>query len=225
MDAARDQALVRGLLEAYRHGLFPMADPLSRMIRWYDPDPRAIIPLEPGAFRVPRSLRQRVRSGRFQITSDTAFERVIRACARPEKPEECWIDASIIEAYCTLHRHGHAHSIEAWLAGPEGRLRLVGGLYGVALGGLFAGESMFSRPDLGGTDASKVCLVHLVGHLRRRGYLLLDTQFSNPHMARFGCREIPRLDYHRLLRAAVQASCSWHPFEPLGSAEAPVPAA
>lgn len=225
MDAARNQALVRGLLQAYRHGLFPMADPHSGMIGWYDPDPRAVIPLEPGAFRVPRSLRQRVRSGKFLIASDTAFEQVIRACARPEKPEERWIDASIIEAYCTLHAHGHAHSVEAWLPDPSGQPVLVGGLYGVALGGLFAGESMFSRPDLGGTDASKVCLVHLVGHLRRRGYQLLDTQFSNPHMARFGCCEISRLDYHRRLRAAVHAPCSWDPFEPLGSQEAPVPAA
>lgn len=222
MNTHRDQALVRGLLEAYRHGLFPMADPTQGTVRWYDPDPRAVIPLEPGRFHVPRSLRQRVRSARFTITSDTAFDRVIRACARPHEPEGCWIDPSIIDAYSTLHAHGHAHSIEAWLPGSGGKDVLVGGLYGVAVGALFAGESMFSLSDLGGTDASKVCLVHLVGHLRRRSFMLLDTQFRNPHIDQFGCVEIPRTAYKRKLSGATQVRCAWQPFEPLGCEEAPV---
>lgn len=203
-----EQELVRGMLDAYRQGLFPMADTWTGEIGWYDPNPRAVIPLEEGGFRVSRSLRQRVRSGRFEITHDTAFEQVIRACARTEKHEGCWIDAQIIEVYCLLHRHGHAHSVEAWRVW-EGERRLAGGLYGVAIGGLFAGESMFSHPDVGGTDASKVCLVHLVDHLRRRGFTLLDTQMRNRHMDQFGCVDIPRREYKRRLAEAVNLDVTW----------------
>ncbi|MCL4220313.1 MAG: leucyl/phenylalanyl-tRNA--protein transferase [Phycisphaerales bacterium] len=196
------------MIEAYRHGLFPMADPWTGQIGWYDPDPRAIIPLEEGRFHVSRSLRQRVRSGRFEITHDSAFDEVICACARPEKRDGCWINDQIIAVYGILHRHGRAHSVEAWRTW-EGRRRLVGGLYGVAIGGFFAGESMFCRPEDGGTDASKVCLVHLVEHLRRRGFVLLDTQFRNPHMNQFGCVEIPRCEYKRRLKAAVVMDVAW----------------
>jgi len=216
----RDQELVRGLVEAYAEGLFPMGDPDSGGVAWFDPDPRGIIPLEPGGFRVVRSLRQRVRSGRFRVTSNRAFARVISACAAPREDDGVWISKPIVDAFCLLHRHGHAHSIEAWLETDQGE-ELVGGLYGVSVGGLFAGESMFSRPDLGGTDASKVCLVHLVGHLRRQGYTLLDTQFSNPHIARFGCVEIPRTAYHKRLADAVGRAVAWGSFEPLGCEEAP----
>lgn len=219
---SRDQELVRGLLEAYRHGLFPMGDPVSGTVDWFDPDPRAIIPLEPGALRVSRSLRQRVRSGRFRVTSDESFGTVIRACATPRADDGVWINEPIIEAYCTLHAHGHAHSVEAWLDGHDGVPRLVGGLYGVTLGALFAGESMFSRPELGGTDASKVCLVHLVGHLRRCGFTLLDTQFSNPHIRRFGSVEIPRRVYLDRLARAAQREAAWEPFMAMGCDEAPV---
>jgi leucyl/phenylalanyl-tRNA--protein transferase len=208
-----DPQVVEGLLNAYARGLFPMADPDTGAMRWFDPPTRGILPLE--AFRVPRSLAQRVRSRRFTITSDRAFARVMLECSkpRPRPGGEPWIDDRIIHAYSMLHAAGHAHSIEAWRE-IDGLPVLVGGLYGVNLGGLFAGESMFSRPDLGGTDASKVCLVHLVSHLRARGFTLLDTQFSNDHLAQFGCQEITRRAYRDRLRAAVEVPATWEPFSP-----------
>jgi leucyl/phenylalanyl-tRNA---protein transferase len=185
------------------------------VIHWFNPPRRGIIPLD--AFHIPASLRQRVRSARFRVTS-SAFEEVIRACAAaiPGFPDrrDTWIDERIIAAYTALHRAGHARSIEAWRPGPDGRPLLVGGLYGVHIGGLFAGESMFSRPDLGGTDASKVCLVHLVAHLRRQGFTLLDTQFATPHLARFGGTEIPRAGYLAQLAAAARAEVPWGTFDP-----------
>lgn len=211
-----ERELVDGLLAAYQAGVFPMGGergPLGEPgpIMWYDPDPRAIIPLN--GLRVPRTLRQRVRSGRFRITSDTAFERVLAACAasRPGR-EETWIDARIASAYAALHRAGHAHTVEAWLDTDDGPF-LVGGLYGVSVGGLFAGESMFSVPEHGGTDASKVCLVHLVAHLRRRGFALLDTQFITTHLARLGAIEIPRTEYRVRLKRALTIDAVWTPFE------------
>lgn len=208
-----EHAIVTGLLDAYRAGYFPMADPRSGGIHWFSPDPRAIIPLE--AFHAPRSLLQRTRSGRFHITSDVAFNRVIRACADPRADgKETWISEELVHVYTLLHRAGHAHSVEAWVD-PNGTPTLVGGLYGVAIGGLFAGESMFSRPALGGTDASKVCLVHLVQHLRARGYTLLDSQFTSPHLERFGCVEIPRTTYLRLLRDAMERDVAWEPWSAL----------
>jgi leucyl/phenylalanyl-tRNA--protein transferase len=184
------------LVAAYAQGLFPMADEEGR-IAWYDPDPRAIIPLD--AFHVPRRLARTVRSGRFEIRVDTAFRTVMEACAAPAPGRETtWISPEMIDAYTALHRLGFAHSVEAWRAG-----RLVGGLYGVALRGLFAGESMFSRE----TDASKVALVHLVERLRRGGFVLLDTQFLvGGHMRQFGAIEIPRHEYKRLLAHALQVN-------------------
>ncbi len=211
--------IVAGLLAAYREGHFPMAVPGPggrSVIEWFNPSRRGIIPLE--GFHVPRSLAQRVRSGRFRITSDQAFESVIRACSEPipesRHRQESWIDDRIIEAYLELHRSGHAHSIEAWRAHSQGQPILVGGLYGVHIGGLFAGESMFSRPKLGGTDASRVCLVHLVAHLRRRGFALLDTQFGNPHLTQFGGVEVPRRQYLAQVAAAADLPVSWLPFDP-----------
>ena len=204
------------LLEAYARGLFPMGEP-DGSVSWYDPDPRGVIPLEPGGLRVSRSLRQRVRSGVFQITSDGAFEDVIRACAEPRPGRDggqTWIDERFVTIYTALHRRGRAHSVEAWRVDGDGRRRLVGGLYGVRLGALFAGESMFSRPLLGGTDASKVCLVHLVAHLRARGFTLLDTQFQNDHLARLGCVEISRDAYHGRLRDAIARDVAWGAFDP-----------
>lgn len=205
----------RTILDLYARGLFPMAEPGGE-IYLYDPDPRAIIPLDNGGLRVPRSLRQRVRSGRFTITTDRAFGRVIRACAAPrdDQPEGTWIDERIIAIYEDLHAAGHAHSVEAWLGGAAPDARLVGGLYGVHLGGLFAGESMFSRPDLGGTDASKVCLVHLWHHIRGRGFTLLDAQFINPHLVRLGAVEISRGEYLRRLGRASGKRTDWLPFTP-----------
>ncbi len=205
-----------GLLGAYAQGLFPMGEP-GGDIHWFDPDPRGVIPLGPGGLRVSRSLRQRVRSGVFEVTSDEAFGRVIRACAAPRPGRdggETWIDEPIVAVYGALHARGHAHSVEAWTRRCDGSRALVGGLYGVHLGGLFAGESMFSRPELGGTDASKVCLVHLVAHLRARGFTLLDTQFQNDHLARLGCVEIPRDDYLSQLESAISINPPWDGFSP-----------
>jgi leucyl/phenylalanyl-tRNA--protein transferase len=213
-DCREEGEVVKGLLDAYRQGLFPMADPRTGRISWYCPDPRAIFGLEPGAFHVPRSLRRRVRSRRFAIRTDSAFEAVMRGCAgpRPTQPDS-WIDERIIAAYTALHRAGHAHSVEAWLADESGEA-LVGGVYGVSIGAAFFAESKFSRPDLGGTDASKVCLVHLVEHARRRGYQLMDVQFWNPHLDQFGCAKIPRGEYLERLARAVGHATQWLPFEP-----------
>lgn len=220
MMAPTPSNLVQGLLAAYREGCFPMADPDGRAgrpgeILWFNPDPRGIMPItEAEGFHIPRTLRSRVRSGRFRITTDRTFVDVMRGCAlpRPDEPTS-WIDQTIIDAYTALHVAGHAHSIEAWLPGDGGDV-LVGGLYGVHIGSAFFAESKFSRPDLGGTDASKVCLVHLVLHLRRRGFTLLDTQFWNPHIAQFGCKEIRRKAYLARLAAAVDCPAPWLPFEP-----------
>ncbi len=191
------------LLWAYRNGLFPMADPGTSLIEWFSPDPRGVIPLE--TFHVPGNLGREVRGGRFEIRSDTAFDAVIRACAQPRPDDDLsWIDRRMIEAYTTLQRLGHAHSVEAWLEGD-----LVGGLYGVHIGAAFFGESMFSHPDRGGTNASKVCLVHLVDRLRRGGFLLLDTQFWTEHLDQFGCIEIDRAQYLTTLARAVAQEGRW----------------
>lgn len=192
------------LLEAYRQGAFPMAESRHGRVRWYTADPRAILPLD--GLRVSRSLRKRVRRGDYRITRDQAFEQVIRACAQPRPyAAQTWINDQIISAYTALHRLGPGHSVEAWIDHTDAQPTLVGGLYGVAIGGAFFGESMFSRA----TDASKVCLVHLVDHLRSRGYALLDVQFSNPHMEQFGIIEIPRRQYLAMLREAMAQPVTW----------------
>lgn len=186
------------LLRAYASGIFPMADEAGR-ISWYAPDPRAII--EHDDLRVSRSLRAAIRSGRFSIRFNSAFEQVMRACAAPRgdgDDEGTWISEEFIQVYTTLHRHDFAHSVEAWREG-----RLVGGLYGVAIGAAFMGESMFSRER----DASKVCLVALVERLRERGYMLHDTQYLTPHLARLGGKEIPRDEYLRRLADAIAIPC------------------
>lgn len=191
------------LIEAYCKGVFPMADLDSEEIRWYSPDPRGVIPLE--TFHTPRSLARVVRSGRFEIRTDTCFEHVMELCSEPRQDDTgTWIDRRLIDAYTELNAAGCAHSIEAWFDG-----NLVGGLYGVHLRGAFFGESMFSRVELGGTNASKVALVHLVGYLREAGFLLLDAQFQNPHLTQFGCVEIPREDYLDRLHAALQVETRW----------------
>ncbi|MDY0170516.1 MAG: leucyl/phenylalanyl-tRNA--protein transferase [Thermoguttaceae bacterium] len=184
------------LLDAYSHGIFPW--PMGshdNPVPWCSPDPRAVIPLD--AFHVPRRLQQTVRSGRFSVTSDRDFAGVIQGCARRHGHEGgTWITPRMIRAYQRLHELGFAHSVEVWREG-----RLVGGVYGVALGGLFAGESMFHTER----DASKVALVHLVAHLRRRGYSLFDIQQWTAHTGRFGAVEIRRCDYlHRLAEALRQ---------------------
>jgi leucyl/phenylalanyl-tRNA---protein transferase len=190
-EARLDAAL---LLRAYSAGLFPMAKSREDgRLAWYDPDPRGILPLE--SFHVPRRLARTIRQGTFEIRFDTVFDAVIEACAAPraESPDT-WINADIRHAYGALHRAGHAHSVECWRDGA-----LAGGLYGVALGGAFFGESMFSRAR----DASKVALAALCERLKARGFLLLDTQFLTAHLMQFGAIEIPRADYKRLLSAAI----------------------
>jgi leucyl/phenylalanyl-tRNA--protein transferase len=184
------------LLAAYRRGLFPMhLDRRARLLGWWSPDPRAIIPLD--GLRVSRSLRRSLR--RFEIRVDTAFAEVIAACAAPRPTGGHWIHRSVAAAYCELHRLGWAHSVEAW--DPDTG-ELAGGLYGVAIGGLFAGESMFHRK----TDASKVALVGLVDRLREGGAedRLLDVQWLTPHLASLGAVEVSAAEYQRRLAAALR---------------------
>lgn len=195
------------LLRAYQRGMFPMAEPGGGdepdAIYFYSPDPRAIFPLD--RFHVPRNVARLVRQGKFEVRSDTAFEPVMRACAAPRRDEpQTWINEEMITAYVELFERGCAHTVEAWLGGT-----LVGGLYGVHVGAAFCGESMFIRPELGGSNASKVCLVHLVQRLNAQGFHLLDTQFWNEHLDQFGCVEIPREQYLRQLAAAVQVDVEW----------------
>jgi len=185
---------VEFLLLAYSSGYFPMADPQSGVISWYSPDPRAIIPIE--TYSPSRTLRRTLRRGLFRVTLNSAFPDVIRGCAARD---DTWISAEIIEAYGRLHDRGYAHSVEAWKED-----RLAGGLYGVAVGGAFFGESMFSRVS----EASKVAFAHLVDRLRRRGFVLLDTQFINDHVRQFGAIEVPRTRYLEMLARALDAHAS-----------------
>ncbi len=215
---ARAAAVVREILRLYARGWFPMAESRDAAARWVQPSRRAIIPLD-DSFRISRSLRARVRSRRFILRCDSAFETVIRACARPGPGrEETWINDDIIEWYTLLHRAGHAHSIEAYLPssdpGSGSPPELVGGLYGVSLGAAFCGESMFSLPAKGGTDASKVCLVHLVHHLRRAGYTLLDAQIQNAHTDQFGAAQVTRARYLKRLTEARAKAIVWPEFDP-----------
>lgn len=193
------------IVAAYQQGAFPMAEARqSDRLGWYIPQQRAILPLD-DRFHCPRSVRRHLRLGTFELRRDTAFDRVIRACAAPRAGEtETWINRRIVEAYRTLHRLGVAHSVEAWREG-----QLVGGLYGLAMGGAFFGESMFHDAPAGGTDASKVCLVHLVEHLRSRGFALLDAQLPNPHLDQFGAITIDHDDFMRRLHSALQTRATW----------------
>ncbi|MBA3832721.1 MAG: leucyl/phenylalanyl-tRNA--protein transferase [Chthoniobacterales bacterium] len=176
------------LLQAYRLGVFPMAMPNDE-IGWFSPDPRTILPLE--HFHVPHGLRRERRKQQLEIRIDTSFESVMRACA---ERSDTWINEEIVESYVRLHEIGCAHSLETWSANE-----LVGGLYGVAIGGAFFGESMFHRA----TGASKVALWALVERLRARNFTLLDTQWLTPHLAQFGARQIPRALYLHLLSGAI----------------------
>jgi leucyl/phenylalanyl-tRNA--protein transferase len=185
------------LLAAYRRGIFPMAVDKRGRIGWFSPDPRAVIPLD-DRFHIPHGLRRVLKRAEFEITADTDFDTVICECAK--RKEGTWISPGIIESYCKLHRLGHAHSVETRLSG-----KVVGGLYGVALGGAFFGESMYHRA----TDASKVALVALVERLRARGFVLLDTQWTTPHLQQFGTYEIPRREYLWHLEHALKLDCSF----------------
>ena len=188
------------LLCAYSVGIFPMAnDRHDREIFWVEPRRRGVLPLD--AFHVPRSLKKVLRTGRFHVTVDRAFERVIRACAEPAPGRlRTWLNDELIDAYCDLAAAGHAHSVETWHADS-----LVGGLYGVSMGAAFFGESMFSKQS----DASKVALVHLVERLKSRGFKLLDSQFMTEHLRQFGGIEIDRESYRRQLRDALLTNASF----------------
>jgi len=191
------------VLTGYMRGAFPMCEPGTGRVEWFTCDPRALVPLD-SRFRVSRSLARTVRGCRFDVRADTAFERVIAACARDRTPDNRnWIGSDIVRVYTELHRMGFAHSVEAWRDG-----QLVGGLYGVALRGAFFGESMFHVPGKG-TDASKACLVHLVDRLRRGGFTLCDSQYSNDHMSQFGTYEVHARDYARMLEDAIEADARW----------------
>lgn len=178
------------LLQAYAAGIFPMAEHRDDPdVFWVDPQYRGILPLED--FHISRSLARRMRRGAHEASLNDDFAGVLRGCA--DRPDT-WISGPIHDTYTALHRSGHAHSLEIRQDGA-----LAGGVYGVALGGAFFGESMFSRR----TDASKLALAHLTDHLARCGFVLFDTQFITPHLARLGGRDIPRNSYHRYLHQAL----------------------
>jgi leucyl/phenylalanyl-tRNA--protein transferase len=183
------------LRAAYADGWFPMGERGTRLIEWFSPDPRGILPLT--GFHVPARLGRTLRAGRFEIRIDAAFAEVMARCA---ERDDTWISDVITETYTALHLAGEAHSVECWREG-----RLVGGLYGVSLGGAFFGESMFHVE----TDASKVALAALVDRLRTRGYALLDLQWVTPHLAQFGATEIRRGHYLQLLRTALARRCTF----------------
>ncbi len=180
------------LLAAYRQGIFPMAEATGE-IAWYSPDPRGVLPLD--SFHVPHGLARILKKGVFEVRVNTAFSEVLEGCSNRQ---ETWIDGRIKRSYLELHESGYAHSVEAWIDG-----RLGGGLYGVALGGVFFGESMYHTV----TDASKVALVGLVQRMQARGFGLLDLQWVTPHLKTFGAKEIPRDAYLSLLKGQVDRSC------------------
>lgn len=180
------------LLEAYRHGIFPWFSE-GEPILWWSPDPRMV--LFPGEFKLSHSLRKTLRKGDHEVRTDTAFEQVMRACAAPRAGANgTWIHEEMIAAYCELHRLGYAHSIETWMDG-----QLAGGLYGMALGRMFYGESMFSRR----TDASKIALAHLAAQLKRWDFGMIDCQMNTPHLASLGAREIPRKEFIARLQELI----------------------
>lgn len=189
------------VIRAYAVGVFPMAESRgSDRMYWLDPALRGVLPID-GGFHLPRRLRRTALSDRFTVTADRDFAGAIRGCAEPAPGRtDTWINGEIEGLFIELHRRGYAHSVETWSDGE-----LVGGLYGVALGGAFFGESMFSRA----TDASKVALVHLVARLRLCGYVLCDTQFLTTHLARFGAVEIPKAEYKARLAAALEVPARW----------------
>lgn len=180
------------LLTAYRSGIFPWYS-AGQPVLWWSPDPRMV--LFPAEFRIPRSLAKRLRRRDFDIRIDTVFETVMRACAAPRNGQSgTWITEEMIAAYVELHHLGHAHSVETWIDGT-----LAGGLYGIALGRAFYGESMFARAP----DASKIALAHLVHRLQKQGFGIIDCQMNTAHLARFGAREIPRDEFSRRLAELV----------------------
>jgi leucyl/phenylalanyl-tRNA--protein transferase len=186
-----------GVEFAYRRGIFPMYNQWTEGIDWYRPDPRTILPLD--GFHISRSLAKTIRQGVFEVRVNTDFEGVMRGCAA-NREEGTWISEEFITLYGEMHRLGKAHCVETWREG-----RLVGGTYGIALGGAFMAESMFHSE----TDASKVALAALVARLRERGFQLLDVQYLTPHLARFGAIEIPHRDYYDRLKRALRQNCDF----------------
>jgi len=183
------------LLEAYRHGIFPWFS-AGEPILWWSPDPRMV--LIPGEFRISRSLARVLRNMSYEVRCDTAFERVMRSCAAPRgKHNGTWISEDMIAAYCALHETGHAHSVEVWIDG-----RLAGGLYGVAIGRMFYGESMFSHVS----NASKIALAHLARQLERWRFEMIDCQMNTAHLASLGAREIPRSEFIARLQELVHCA-------------------
>ncbi len=181
------------MLDFYRRGVFPMA--MNGELRLFSPDPRGVIPLD--GFRIPRGSRKVLRDPAWEVSVNEAFEEIVLGCA---ERDETWIDETIFLTYAELHHLGHAHSVEVWRDGE-----LAGGLYGVAIGAAFCGESMFSRVP----GASKVALANLVERLRGRGFMLLDTQWVTPHLEKFGACEIPRSEYLEKLAKAVEMKTSF----------------
>lgn len=197
------------LLTAYGSGIFPMAEERDdEDVFWVDPERRGIFPLE--AFKVSHRLARSLRSSPYRMTVDTAFAAVMAACAEaaPKRPKT-WISPLIERSYANLHALGHAHCVEVW-----DEAELIGGLYGVSIGAAFFGESMFARKR----DASKMALVHLVARLKAGGYVLLDTQFVTEHLKQFGAIEISRLQYRKMLRAAVEARADFYELGGAGAA-------
>lgn len=191
------------LLDAYRHGVFPWPTGEDDPLLWWSPDPRCILPLD--GFKTSSRLRRRMRSGRFEVTYDEDFSGVMHGCATgPGREDGTWITRAIKNAYARLHKLGHAHSVETWIAEGD-RRRLVGGVYGVAVGGLFAAESMFHRE----TDASKVALASLVERLVVRGFRLLDIQQWTAHTGSLGAVEVSRDDYLDRLARVVDLAVSF----------------
>lgn len=191
-DPAPDQITPEMLEFAYCNGVFPMGDPDTGAVHWYQPEPRTVFDLE--NFHVPRRLAKTLRSGKFEFSINRAFGEVIRQCARTSTPDQVWITPDIIRLYEEMHRRGRAHSVETWQNGE-----LAGGLYGMAFGGAFMGESMFHRKR----DASKAALVYLVQRLQAHGYILLDTQFPTEHLSQFGLLLLPHREYMEWLQKAL----------------------
>ena len=189
------------VLDAYSKGLFPMAENRrDKKLFWIDPEVRGILPLD--NFHIPRSLKKKIRNNPFEVRFDHNFAAVIRACAQQKpKRRETWINDEIIELYTKLFCMRHAHSVECWQ-----EEKLVGGLYGISIGGAFFGESMFSSER----DSSKIALVHLVARLNLAGFTLLDTQFITDHLKQFGAIEISRVEYHKILNGALNLNVGFH---------------
>jgi len=188
------------ILEAYKIGMFPMSESREdKEIHWYDPDPRGVLSIE--SLHVPRKLQKIIKKKPYRISFDKNFHEVIKSCAKPRvSSDETWINKEIMNLYIDLYKIGYGHSVEVWQEDI-----LVGGLYGIAIGGAFFGESMFSIAR----NTSKIALVYLTARLWQRGFTLLDTQFLNDHLKQFGCHEIPRVEYHSRLKEAISKNVSF----------------